>query len=654
MSISTWPDGSVIFRAVRPVLPELPDHLVTSEDLEALRYTAGVPIARLCEDGKPVESALIKGLAELLARLVLVRKESLPEPTGGWPHNAKDSRGFLHDLARRTHTGDVRSNWAEFGGLFAAFGIEPDALIRCAERAPAMSRRPYSLLNTDLRRETTLLSYDRDQPVSVDWAQATYGDPVYDLASHLVRMRYPEFQWHEVIEAWVFAMRRRRPAAVTGATKDVWSYVAFEQVRAVHLEVMEAAESLGDVLDSARLVAAAETVRQSLDAAAHALGLARPPGRNVIESALFRWQAARIEGGRAAADSGPRPASVLSWEPDERVPERPDFPRTAVLEALAAEGAAQQHWVFKGTAHLNTVVRVAGAERPVVVRRKAGAVPRREGGFLSEHAVLAAIEASGAGVRAPKVLALGVSDREDPFAVHSYEGPVGCDQPPNHPIHGLLPHEADNLVDQLNALTRVDHDRLDPAAKQSDFYGWLSGELERFVQSLPEESRREARERGLPGSSRLREILGRHRITPRTSVLLHGDLNPWNLVRAEHGRLTMIDWELAMIGDPLYDLVRHLHLTPTGSEIRRRMFERWSKMLPAEYTVGWEQDWRVYRWIELVRSAYVDLDRLATGTAVDSPNVRRAVDSYAMTLAAAKASLGLPGRRPPRITPSAT
>ncbi|MFM9559450.1 aminoglycoside phosphotransferase family protein, partial [Streptomyces caniscabiei] len=56
----------------------------------------------------------------------------------------------------------------------------------------------------------------------------------------------------------------------------------------------------------------------------------------------------------------------------------------------------------------------------------------------------------------------------------------------------------------------------------------------------------------------------------------------------------------------------------------------------------WRADWRVYRWIEIVRSAYIDLDRLRTGAGLDAPNVRRAVDSYAETLAAATASLGLP------------
>jgi hypothetical protein len=48
--------------------------------------------------------------------------------------------------------------------------------------------------------------------------------------------------------------------------------------------------------------------------------------------------------------------------------------------------------------------------------------------------------------------------------------------------------------------------------------------------------------------------------------------------------------------------------------------------------------------MEVVRSAYVDLDRLVTGDSLDAPNVRRAVDTYAMTLAEATAALGLPGK----------
>jgi hypothetical protein len=87
-----------------------------------------------------------------------------------------------------------------------------------------------------------------------------------------------------------------------------------------------------------------------------------------------------------------------------------------------------------------------------------------------------------------------------------------------------------------------------------------------------------------------------------------------------------------------------MHLTPTQPEIRKRMFRRWARTLPSTHTKDWEQDWGVYRWIESIRSAYVDLDRLVTGASLDAPNVRRAVDSYAVTLAVATGSLGMPVR----------
>lgn len=165
------------------------------------------------------------------------------------------------------------------------------------------------------------------------------------------------------------------------------------------------------------------------------------------------------------------------------------------------------------------------------------------------------------------------------------------------------------------------------------------------MEGLPKESKQLARVLGLPGAHRLREILSRHEVTLREPALLHGDLNPWNLVRRDDSlALTIIDWEMAMVGDPLYDLVRHMHLTPTRPEIRDRIFRRWARTLPSTHTKNWKQDWLVYRWIEIVRSSYVDLDRLVTGASLDAPNVRRAVDSYAMTLEAARASLGLPVR----------
>ncbi|MFP3991600.1 aminoglycoside phosphotransferase family protein [Streptomyces sp. E11-3] len=634
--IRSWPDEAEILAAIKGVLPMVPQCLAKHGDVAVHSYVEGVPLSSVCQNGKPVDSRLIKALAGLLAEMVKVRRDDLPRLPSDWPRSTRDSSAFLRTMALQAERQIRQPNWTEFGGLFAALGIPEDALVRFAERVPAMAHRPYSLLHTDLHRDNVIVSYHGDPPlICVDWELATYGDPLHDLATHLVRMRYPDFQWGEVVDAWSAAMERTAPMAVNGLKSDLKLYVAFERAQSVYPDVMRAANSLGAAFDQKSLDQATAAAYRALLAAAGPLRLSSVPDESEVERILFRWRAAR--GGR---HSGGRSVSAIAWECDERFPEPSDSTQRCVLEALAAEGAAPAGRVFKGTSHLNTVVRVTAIEPPVVVRRKVTSPSRLERSFLSEHAVLAAIERSGVRVRSPKVLALG-SNLGDPFAIHSYEGPTDGLRPPNHPVDGLLPAEADDLVDQLCELTRVDPGPLDPTAGQVDFCDWLREELVRLVHQLPGESQKLARELGLPDGHQLRDTLRRFRVSPRTQSLLHGDLNPWNLVRRSGGGLTIIDWEMALIGDPLYDLVRHLHLTPARQEIRSRMFHRWSRLLPEECTRGWEEDRHVYRWIEIIRSAYVDLDRLVTGASLDAPNVRRAVDSYASTLAAATAALGV-------------
>ncbi|MGW0879724.1 phosphotransferase [Streptomyces sp. NPDC002671] len=656
--IRTWPNEAEILRALKGVLGGVPECLAEGDGFAIHSYVEGVPLSSVCGNGKPVDALLITALAGRLAASAQVRSSAaLPSLPALWPRNFTDSQGFLQALARMADVQIRQPNWACFGGLFTALGVPEDALVRLAERVPAMSRRPYSLLHADLHRDNLIMSYGGDPPlICVDWELASYGDPLHDLATHLVRMHYPDHQWDEVVEAWVRAMREVRPEAVNGVARDLRHYVSFERAQSVYPDVMRAAKSLEESFDQSSLDEATAWVRRALEAAAEPLRLPQVPGEREIGRILFRWASARPGGPvwrGGGARRGPE-ARAIDWKPDRRVPERRDFPHAAVHDALILEGAAPADRVFKGTAHLNSVLWVPGTPFPVVVRRMVAGVTRRERSFLSEHAVLGAIERSGVPVAAPRVLALGESHARDVghtysgdrFAIHTYEGPRGPGSRPDHPVNGLLPHEADGLVDQLAALTGVDYIQVDPVAGRLGFYAWLSEQLVTLVAGLPKESQQLARLLGLPDAHRLREILARHQVTHRTLTLLHGDLNPWNLVRRDDRRaLTLIDWEMALVGDPLYDLVRHMHLTPTRPEIRDRMFRRWEGRLPVEYTRDWPRDWRVYRSIEIVRSAYVDLDRLVTGASLDAPNVRRALDSYAMTLAAATGSLGLTAPR---------
>lgn len=639
--IRTWSDEAQILDAIKGILPHAPKCLVEGEGFSIHSYVEGVPLSSVCGNGKPVDTLLVKALAGLLAQMAQVRRGALPPLPAVWPRNHMDSQGFLRTLARLADRQIRQPNWQVFGGLFVALGIPEDALTRHAERVPAMARRPYSLLHADLHRDNLIVSYAGDPPlICVDWELATYGDPLHDLATHLVRMQYPSHQWAEVIGAWAGAMQEIRPAAVNGLIKDLPRYVAFEQAQSVYPDVMRAARSLQEPFTQNRLDEATAEVRRALEAAAEPLRLGTVPSEGEIERALFRWLASRSQSG---GNDRALVRKAVTWKRDRRLGERFEFPASAVRMALLVEGAAPAGRVFKGTGHLNSVVSVPGVDFPVVVRRQLPGVCRRETSFLSEHAVLRAIEKAPVEVAAPRILALGESYPTDPFAIHTYVG--SGDGPPSHPVHGLRPHEADGLVDQLCALTQVNYKQVDPAAGDGRFFQWLRDQLILWVRELPKESQQLARLLGLPDADRLRDILSRYEVSHREPALLHGDLNPWNLVRRDDRlAVTIIDWEMALVGDPLYDLVRHMHLTPTRQEIRDRMFRRWEIGLPGEYTGDWRRDWRVYRGIEIVRSAYVDLDRLVTGVGLDAPNVRRAVDSYPMTLAAATAFLGLPVR----------
>ncbi|OSP41280.1 phosphotransferase enzyme family protein, partial [Streptomyces sp. 13-12-16] len=640
--IRTWLNEDEILGALKGILPHVPQCLLKGEGFAIHSYVEGVPFSSVCGNGKPVDALIVRALAGLLAQMAQVRRSALPPLPPGWPRDETDSQGFLRMLAHMADRQIRRPNWAVFGGLFTTLGIPEDALLRLAERVPVMARRPYSLLHADLHRDNLIVSYGGVPPlICVDWELATYGDPLHDLATHLVRMRYPAHQWAEAIDAWAEAVCDIRPAAVNGLTEDLRHYLAFERAQSVYPDVMRAARFLEGALTQKNLDEATAEVSRALEAAAVPLGLGSVPDERKIERALFRWLAPR-----RIPDRGHGPITqVLGWQPDRRLPLPDDFPESAVQGALAMEGAAPAGRVFKGTAHLNTVARVPGMDCPVVVRRRLPEARRGERSFLSEHAVLRAIEQAPVAVAAPRVLALGESYPDDPFAVHTYAGPRDIDRLPSHPVNGLLPHEADGLVDQLCALTRVDYKQLDPLAGLEGFHRWLRDQLVSLVAGLPRKSQQLARHLGLPDAERLREILSCYEVSHREPSLLHGDLHPWNLVRRDDAlALSLIGWEMALVGDPLYDLVRHMHLTPTRPEIRDRMFRRWERRLPPEYTHDWREDWQVYRRLEIVRSAYVDLDRIVTGAGLDASNVRRTVDSYATTLTVAIGTLGLPAR----------
>ncbi|OHV39304.1 MULTISPECIES: phosphotransferase family protein [Pseudofrankia] len=107
----------------------------------------------------------------------------------------------------------------------------------------------------------------------------------------------------------------------------------------------------------------------------------------------------------------------------------------------------------------------------------------------------------------------------------------------------------------------------------------------------------------------LEPILDRWKtLSPRPFRLLHTDIHRKNLI-VKGGATYFLDWELALWGDPVYDLAVHLHkmaYQPDEEELARAA---WRNALPPEAAVEWTRDLATYLAHERVKSAIVDTVR---------------------------------------------
>jgi aminoglycoside phosphotransferase (APT) family kinase protein len=113
------------------------------------------------------------------------------------------------------------------------------------------------------------------------------------------------------------------------------------------------------------------------------------------------------------------------------------------------------------------------------------------------------------------------------------------------------------------------------------------------------------------------------RLTGRPFCLLHGDLHRDNLiVAASDSSLWTIDWELALLGDPVYDLATHLHLMGYPPRQERALLAHWSRAMDDHLpgaTAGLAHDLPRYRAYKRVQSVFTDIIRRAHAVRAASP-----------------------------------
>jgi hypothetical protein len=117
-----------------------------------------------------------------------------------------------------------------------------------------------------------------------------FGDPLYDLATNLYLMSYPEGQKQRIVEEWFRVVRRVRPRSAQVWEKDLERLLAFKKAQSVFTDVIRLSLSLrdGPRINWVKLPSVVGKLQTILTDAAVPLGLAEIPSRSRIAAALVR------------------------------------------------------------------------------------------------------------------------------------------------------------------------------------------------------------------------------------------------------------------------------------------------------------------------------------------------------------------------------
>lgn len=202
-----------------------------------------------------------------------------------------DTDGFLERLIHFAEEHVYRANRPRFGGLFEDLGVGEVAFKNLREHVAGLTPRPFCLLHADLHRENFVLDPE-GRLWTIDWELAMFGDPLYDLATHLYLMRYPKWQEDKLVDRWCATLEGVRRGSSAGWEQDLPKLLGFKRAQSVFTDVIRQSLSLLDVErpGTHALAHAGLKVHEALKAAAVPLGLPEPPGPKGIVAALSAWR----------------------------------------------------------------------------------------------------------------------------------------------------------------------------------------------------------------------------------------------------------------------------------------------------------------------------------------------------------------------------
>ncbi len=261
--------------------------------------------------------------------------------------------------------------------------------------------------------------------------------------------------------------------------------------------------------------------------------------------------------------------------------------------------------------HYNRNVRVESCDGPVMVRIPTAGAESMDLSLWPEPALLEAIRPYvGA---APQLLH---AQTDPPFQIHEFIDGRSLDE--RCPAGTPLPDRVlDDVGELFGRLLRVPSGKL-PAApadwpEDGDTAGFATAllTLVRTVRAAGGPATQQLyAELGVPADPCALLAVRAGALRARPFRLLHADLHRGNMI-TDDLRTVFLDWELALWGDPVYDLADHLHKMSYLPGEAARVRDRWQRAAPADCLAGWVDGLDFYLGYERMKSAVVDTVRWA-------------------------------------------
>ncbi|QEU93460.1 phosphotransferase family protein [Streptomyces kanamyceticus] len=289
-------ETEVLAAVTRELKKEVPRCFRDFGDWSLHSYRAGEVLSDVHTEG-PIGESMMRAFAKFFAKTAGVREERLPSTPEGWPKTGQ-SQEFFDWLIGFTESRVHQGNRWRFGDLFEAVGIRADVMtsFRDDPQRPRLTPRPFCLLHTDVHRANVVVDRKRlTVRAVIDWELAMYGDPLHELATHLVRMDYEKEEQTRMTELWTEEMENAGHHDLTaGLDTDLTAYLDFEYGQSVFPDVMRAALDLLALPQEPAdedFTRAARQVCRALRRAAEPLKLRRVPDEGRAQDALRAWYA---------------------------------------------------------------------------------------------------------------------------------------------------------------------------------------------------------------------------------------------------------------------------------------------------------------------------------------------------------------------------